>query len=298
MTKPTLLLLDSNYLCYRPKFSMPPLGSEEIETHIIFNFLLTVFKLADQFETQNIVLPFDSKHSLRKQIYPGYKDRNNEDKTYNEEQIDSSFAKQVHLIRTEILPGLGFNNIPYQHGYESDDSMHQFCIDYHDKYDIIMVTRDHDMFQTLDYCTICWPVKTKNKTNWELYTYADFVEEWGVEPKDWVDIKARGGCSSDTIKGIAGIGEKKVCQYLNGKMNVKTKTFRKILMLSPYFQKVNTPIVKLPFEGTNHYELQRNSFSKQKFVDMCEKYEFNSFLNGITMDRWENIFCKPTPRRK
>lgn len=68
-----------------------------------------------------------------------------------------------------------------------------------------MSTGDRDSFQLVnDYVTV-----RLAKTKGDIYYTPDVImEEYGVTPKQMIEVKALMGDSSDNIPGVAGIGEK------------------------------------------------------------------------------------------
>ena len=68
------IIIDSNYLCYINKFSLSNgLSYLGHRTEIIYGFVKNIIELADKFESSNIIFCWDSKKSLRREIYPNYK---------------------------------------------------------------------------------------------------------------------------------------------------------------------------------------------------------------------------------
>lgn len=52
------------------------------------------------------------------------------------------------------------------------------------------------------------PKTKKTGTEIENYNTADVIEKYGVTPKEFIDVKALQGDTSDNIPGVPGIGEK------------------------------------------------------------------------------------------
>jgi len=69
-----LIIIDSNYVAYAQKFALSSgLTYRGGRTEIIFGFLKTVFNMSRKFETERFIFCWDSKDSLRKELYPEYK---------------------------------------------------------------------------------------------------------------------------------------------------------------------------------------------------------------------------------
>ena len=66
-------------------------------------------------------------------------------------------------------------------------------------------SNDKDLFQLLDENT---SQLIANKKGDIVYTLQNFTEDYGIDSRQWVDVKALLGDKSDNIPGCPGIGEK------------------------------------------------------------------------------------------
>lgn len=278
------LVIDCNFLCHRAIHTMGALSYEDEKTGVIFGFLMQLLSYAKVFKTNDIIFCWDSKESKRSKIYPEYKaNRINNDATDEEIELKKQGYKQFDTLRKEILPDMGFKNVYMQKGYEADDLI-ATTVEYHER-DFTIITADQDMYQLLDFADM-W-----NPTSKKLYTYDDFVENWGILPEKWIVIKSLAGCSSDNIRGISGVGEKTAAKYLRKELKPTTNTYKKIKSKVTDLLNVNTQLVKLPFKGTNIYKIQNNVLDFDKFIqNTCYRYSFDSFLNDKYWLKWENFF--------
>lgn len=290
MTKPTVLVIDTSYLFYRLIWSMPDLGDEDQLTHITFGFVKDILSLAKQFNTKHFVFCFDSKSSKRRELFPEYKIKRKDkakERTPDEVKKFRDGFRQLNELRDAVLPNLGFKNIFKDEGFEADDIASDIVMNY-DDCKFVAVSNDEDWWQLLSFCSM---YEMKNKT---LYTENDFVKEWGIQPYQWVDVKSWGGCKTDEVPGIDGVGPKTVCKYLLGQLKSTSKKYQDIV--SEEGKKIyerNLPLVKLPLEGTKEFEIDfTEKFKLSDFVGLCEELEFYSLLNGNSIDTWSTIFVK------
>lgn len=282
MNKP-LVIVDSNYIAYVNKFALSSgLSYRGHRTEIIFGFLRDVIELADKFESNNMVFCWDSKHSLRRNIYPEYKINRRQEKNEDVMESDMIAFEQFDRLRKEILPDLGFSNIFFQDGYESDDLIASIVMDHSDRTNIV-VSSDNDLLQLLDHCSLY------NISKKSTMTKTIFMREYGIKPIQWVDVKILSGCSTDHVEGIRGVGEKKAIDYIKGKL-VSGKTFDKIKTYDASEKELTRKLVQLPFEGTMKCVLRKNSFAQMKYQDVCSRNGFKSLLTDKCMDRWEGLF--------
>jgi len=279
------LLVDSNYLCYRSKFRMPDLSHDEKLTSIIFGFLSQVFELANRFNTNRFVFAWDSGKSLRRSLYPEYKAKRHADKTDEEREKDRIAYAQFDELRKEVLPALGFKNVFYQDGYESDDLIAWLVME--NEEDFTVISSDNDLWQVLDYCDMYDP-RTK-----EMTTRQTFMEQWQIEPVVWLAVKAVAGCPTDNIAGVPGVGEKTAIKFLKEQLKYESKVRRRIV--SAECQQIierNRKLVKLPMDGVEPMTLRKDEFTRKAFMDMCHRYDFRSFLLGSRLGQWLDQFCE------
>jgi len=280
----TNLIIDSHFLCHRAIHTMGALSYDDQNTGVIFGFLMQILSYAKEFETNNIIFCWDSQNSKRKELYPEYKNnRNKEELSEEEKELKEAGFKQFEILRDEVLPAMGFKNIYHQDGYEADDLI-ATTVMYHTE-DFVIITADHDMYQLLDFADM-WNPKVK-----EIYNYQNFLEEWGVYPEKWIEVKSLAGCGSDNIQGLKGIGEKTAVKYLKGLLKSTTKAHKNIEENKDWILKQNSVLVELPFPDTEINKIKKDELDFDKFIqEVCYRYSFDSFLNDNYYLKWENFF--------
>lgn len=280
------LLIDASFLGHRSRFTLGNLSTEERRTGVIFGFLDQIWTIGMEFQTNNFIFCWDSRESIRKEMSPIYKNKRHEDLTPEEIYELKIAFEQFDILRTEVLPEMGFKNHFQQEGYEADDIFASYV---HRNKDCIIVSADQDLFQLLDYADMY-----NNQTK-KLITSKSFQKLYGCTPKQWIQVKAIAGCKSDNVAGIEGVGEKSVIKYLNGELPklTKKKEPNKSFALIEEFKeeklKENIPLVKLPLRGTKVFKKVPNDFSMERFIRICFKYEFISFIKE--QEQWRRFFA-------
>lgn len=273
------LIIDSNYLCYVHKFSLSNgLSYRGSRTEIIYGFIKTIFDLARKFETNKFIFCWDSKNSLRKEIYPFYKANRRQELTEEEKESNDLAYAQFDKLKT-ILPKMGFNNVFEEDGYESDDIIASLVMD--GKLGrAVVISSDKDLYQLLEWCSLC-------NVRGMVYSKEMFIREYGIEPHKWKDVKALAGCSTDNVRGADRIGEKTAIRYIKGELKKYNQTFKKIHCFDSDFTR---RLTTLPFEGCPDFrsKLRKDKLSPEKFRSVFAEYGFKSFLDGL--DKWEKIF--------
>jgi len=283
-----ILLIDSSHWFYQLVFKMPSLSTEDRQTGIIFGMMLKTIGHAKKLSSNKFIFCFDSKKNHRKAIFPEYKKkRNKQERTPEEIQIFKDSFIQLNEFRMQVLPQLGIKNAFIQTGRESDDILASIVFD-NPEQEFIIVSNDHDMFQLLSD-----KVKMYNSKTEKFYTKQNFIDEWGIEPKQWAEALSYCGCSTDEVPGIAGIGYKTYCKYLRGELKENSKKYQDIV--SEEGKKIaarNEKLVKLTFEGTDKFVIDENwDLDMKDYIRVCDKYDFRSLLQGDNYEKWQTIMC-------
>lgn len=278
-SKSKLLIIDSNCLCHIAKHAMDGLSYHEMQTGVIFGFLRQVLSAARLFKTDRFAFCWDSRKSYRKQIYPEYKAKRYLNLTPEEERLNTIAFSQFSVLRQEVLPRLGFQNIFIQTGFESDDLMASLVRGYDNS---VIITTDNDLYQLLNGCVIYNP-RTKKVLDRDW-----FYEKYMVEPDVWATVKSVAGCDTDNVKGINGIGVITAIKYLKGQLTVKSKALAEI-KANPDIIKRNVGLVSLPMEGVNPLRIvEKEEFHSSFFMSVFQRYGFTSFLKEF--DTWKRTF--------
>jgi len=233
-----------------------------------------MLKLAKTLKSNKFVFAWDSAKSKRRQLYPEYRLARRKQRQENPQDWPL-LRRQFKEIRDKVLPQLGYKNIFLKTGYEADDIIASICLENEDE-EIAIVSADSDLYQLLTENHFMWKLGNKK------YTARDFRKQYEIEPVQWSLVKAIAGCSTDGVAGIEGVGEKRACKYLRGKLNGRYKN----AILSSEGQKVifaNTSLVALPMLGTGSYSIAEDGFDEGGFVDVCNEYDFRS----LKARRWE-----------
>lgn len=282
------VIIDCNYICHVAKYSLGDLTWEDKKIGVIFGFLRQILSLAKIFDTNNFIFAWDSKESKRKEILPSYKANRHFNKTEEEKELDAIAYAQFDIIRTEVLPDIGFKNNLHVKGFEADDIIasitKKFLAD-----ELIIISSDSDLLQLLDRNR----VKMYNVQTKRTYSESNMITEYGIGHELWAKVKAIAGCTSDNIAGVKGVGEKTAIKYLKGELSKTTKAFKDISDFSEDYQK-NLQLVTLPFKGMPVPKvIPQRETSYHGMYSICEKYGFQSLLQKETIKQWvKNLQAK------
>ena len=195
-----LLILDSNSLLNRAFYAIPELtNSEGIHTNAVYGFVNMLFKMRDELKPDYIVAAFDKKGpTFRHKEYQEYK--------AGRKKMPPELAEQFPIVK-EILNLLSITIYELE-GFEADDIIGSLS-KYAEKnnIEVFIVTGDKDALQ-LASDNINVIITKKGVSETAIYNYNSFIEEFGVTPTQFIDVKGLMGDKSDNIPGVPGIGEK------------------------------------------------------------------------------------------
>lgn len=273
MSKPPTLLLDVSYLAYRAFYSgLGQLSFNHIKTGVVYGVMREILYLQQRFNTNKLAFCFDVGKPNRVYDYPEYK-ANRQDGTEEELKAKQEVRKQVHAMRKEYLPMVGFKNIFWQKGFEADDVIAKIVMDRPTR-DFVIVSNDQDLYQLLGKHVSCYSPAKK-----ELYTEESFRAEYGCSPITWINVKAMAGCSSDNVKGIPGVGPKTAIKFICGELS-KGKKFDAIAFGSKIWKK-NIGLVTVPYPGIDPFYLVKDSVSPKGWQSLVDHLGFQSLAADL-----------------
>jgi DNA polymerase-1 len=266
----TWLLLDVNNLCYRAFYVMGHLSHGDVRTGMIYGFLRDVANLRRQFQTDRVVFCFDHGKNKRENILSQYKEtrKANFAKLPKDKQtLLLEMKQQVELLRTDYLPSMGYNNVFYADGYEADDIIASVCKHQRAGRRYVIVSTDSDLLQLIN--------DRVSVHGSRLWNEQSFTDRYGIDPVDWVHVKALSGCSTDDIPGVSGIGEKTAIKFLLGNLSEKSKAHQKIAEGWKVWQN-NLALVQLPYYNCPQFDLQDDEVTVEKWRAVADKLGIKS----------------------
>jgi DNA polymerase-1 len=215
----------------------------------------------------NIILCWDSNHSLRQIAYPDYKRKPKLD-DYQEKVIAK--VREAYPKLRKWCKRMGFTSALCA-GYEADDLFAGYTRQYnHQQY--VIITNDEDIYQLLNKHVAIWMLRKKPF----LFTREDFIGKYAMYPVRWPEVKALGGCKSDNIPGLQGIGEKRAVQYVCDKLSDKiTKGIEDRWEEVMYWSR----FTRLPWNGVQFdLSLDLTDINWDEFTKWCQIYNMKRFI--------------------
>ena len=197
-----LLVVDGNSILNRAFYGIRLLTTKDGQfTNAIYGFLTMLLKIQEDVTPDAVAIAFDLKApTFRHKAYDGYKS--------NRKGMPEELHQQLQPLK-DLLTLLGYTIITKE-GYEADDilgTLSHTCKVNGDE--CVLATGDRDSLQLInDKVTVRLASTKGGKANAILYDEKKIMEDYGVTPRQLIEIKAIQGDSSDCIPGITGIGPK------------------------------------------------------------------------------------------
>lgn len=197
-----LLLIDGNNIMNRAYYGVPPLTNSKGEpTGAIYGFMNILYKYLSDINPKYVGVAFDRKEpTFRHKMFDAYKG--------TRKPAPDDFRAQMPVIR-EVLSASGIAVLD-KAGYEADDIIGTFSrLGEEAGMEVVILSGDRDLFQLITPKVIQYiPRTSKGVTTTDIYTTETMMEVYGVTPREFIDVKALQGDSSDNIPGVPGVGEK------------------------------------------------------------------------------------------
>ena len=308
-----LVLVDGNSIMNRAFYGI--MGSKMLTTsdgtytNAVYGFLAILFKIEEDLNPDYIGVAFDLKGPTeRHKMYEGYK--------ANRHGMPDELAEQMPIIKN-ILQAMNIKIIEKE-GYEGDDILGTLSKKAEDKgIDVTILSGDRDTFQlTSDKVTVRIPRTKMGKTENEDYDRKRVIEEYGIEPKQLIEVKGLMGDTSDNIPGIPGVGEKTALNLIKhyktienlyaevesnealidvkGKLKEKILDNKELAYLSKKLGEINR---QAPIDTTIE-ELKVKEWNKQEVYNLFKYLKFNRYIDRFNIqdennsELNENLFNK------
>lgn len=290
---------------YRGYYAMPNLSTKDgTPTGGVYGFAVLALEIVKRLRPDYVCVAWDkSKTNIRSRlaIYPQYK--------AGRKAPPPDFYEQIPVLH-ELLNSLGWP-LYEADDYEADDLMGAFAMQAGKKgIESYLVTSDLDVLQLVNPHTHIYTLK-KGLTNIELFNEASFREKYGVDAKQWIDVKALKGDSSDNIPGVAGIGEKTALELI-AQYETLDGVYENIDLIKPAIKAklekdkdmayLSQKLVTLWVDAPVPLEFDKAKVSgtiRPEFVALLRKLEFRALLRQVEsqLSREERAYAESAVRK-
>jgi DNA polymerase I len=214
--KPTLLIIDGHSLAFRAFYALNPSNFRTPDgqhTNAVHGFISMLLNLLEGEKPTHLAVAFDiSGPSFRAVEYPEYKG--------NRGETPEEFIGQTELLE-EAMQAMNIKTLTKK-DYEADDILASMA----DQaaaagFKVLVVSGDRDTFQLIgENTTILYPVK--GVMNLARMNDEAVVEKYGIHAKQYPDLAALVGETSDNLPGIPGVGPKTAAKWLQAYGDLNT----------------------------------------------------------------------------
>lgn len=207
-----LLAIDGNSIMNRAFYGIKLLSNSKGQfTNALTGFMNIYLKEIGEVKPDCVAVAFDLK-------VPTFRHKANAAYKANRKGMPEELAQQMPVIK-ELLGDLGIKIVQCE-GYEADDILGTLSKAAADSgNECYILTGDRDSFQLVsDRVTVRLATTKETK----IYTPDRIMEEYGVTPRQMIEVKALMGDTSDNISGVKGIGEKTALSLIKQEGDVKT----------------------------------------------------------------------------
>lgn len=287
MANERLLILDGHSLMNRAFYALPDLTNDEgIHTNAVLGFVNMLLKMREEITPDYIVCTFDrSAPTFRHKEYEEYK--------AGRKKMPPELAEQFPILK-ELLKYLAIDTFEID-GFEADDLMGTLAVFAENKeIEVYIVTGDRDLLQ-LASDNINVVITKKGITEKEIYNKNRMIEDYGVTPQEFIDVKGLMGDSSDNIPGVPGIGEKtafklikeyksveNVLQNINNISGKKLKeNLEKYSEQAVFSKKLATIMTNVPVDIDLESIESKENYDVLSLKNLFQKLQFKSLINKI-----------------
>lgn len=287
------MLIDGSSLIFRAFFALPNLSNNDgVMTNGVYGFLTMYRNAFDKYKPDYVLVAFDrSSKTFRNDEYKDYKA--NRDKTPNE------LSYQFGILK-DVLDSMGVKYTDLD-GFEADDIVGTYARMAKEAGDeAVLITGDRDYLQLVDDNVLVYLTK-KGVSDTVEYTVDKIKEEYGITPKQLIDVKGLMGDKSDNIPGVDGIGEKRALEFIRKYGSIenlydnldeisgkKTKESLENNEAVAYMsKKIGTIVTHAPVEF-EYDDLALGEVDKEGLREKFSKLNFNKFLEELDGDGSES----------
>lgn len=292
-----IVLIDGHSILNRAFYGVPDLtNSEGLHTNAIYGFLNILFKILEEEKPEYLTVAFDvHAPTFRHEMYAEYKG--------TRKPMLEELRQQVPVMK-DVLKSMGVK-IVEQAGLEADDIIGTIsCLCEQKGMNVSVISGDRDLLQlATEKVKIRIPKTKQGKTEIEDYNAIDVKERYQVTPKEFIDLKALMGDTSDNIPGVPSIGEKTATKIItefgsieNAYAHVEevkppraSKALKEHYDMAQMSKELATICVdaELNYDvteaklGNLYTEAAYEMFQKLQFKNLLSRFEVSPLSNGI-----------------
>lgn len=278
-----ILLIDGSSLIFRAFYAIRNLTTKDgVFVNGVYGFLNMYYKALELIKPTHVFVAFDKgSKTFRHNEFADYKG--------TRDNAPNEITYQFGILK-DLLSSMNVNYLELDE-YEADDILGTIAkLAQKEGFEVDIFTGDRDYLQLIDDNILVYLTK-KGISEIKLMNNKSILEEYGLSPKQLIDVKALQGDSSDNIPGVKGVGEKtalkliqeygslenlyKNLDALKGKLKENLENEKDKAYLSRYLGEIflNVPIDR----NIEYFEIK--DVNSDEYIKKLEKLEFKSIIN-------------------
>ena len=202
------LLIDGHSQAYRAFFGVrtPLVTARGEPTAAVFGFFRKLFSVLRDFRPDGVAVAFDKGDTWRHEEYVEYKAT----RDAMPDEMRSQMDRIVEILEALRIPMIALEN------FEADDVLGALAGQASDAgHDVLILSGDRDMFQLVSERVKILYTSGGPSPSTLPYGVSEVAERYGgLDPEQFLEMKALVGDSSDNIPGVPGVGEKTAIRFL------------------------------------------------------------------------------------
>ena len=267
-----LLLIDGHSILNRAFFGLPDLtNAKGVHTNAVYGFLNIMFKVLETENPKYLTVAFDvSAPTFRHKMYDAYKG--------TRKPMADELRQQVPMIK-EMLNAMGIVTVATRAAADGKE--------------VVILSGDRDLLQLAGKrIKISIPKTKRTGTEIEEYYEKDVIEQKQVTPKEFIDVKALWGDTSDNIPGVPQIGEKTATAIIAQYHSIEEayehadeiKPPRASKNLKEYYDQavLSKELATIVVDADLDYDIQSalcGNFYTPEAYKLCKEWEFKNLLS-------------------
>ena len=278
-----ILLIDGSSLIFRAFYAIRNLTTKDgVFVNGVYGFLNMYYKALELINPTHIFVAFDKgSKTFRHNEFADYKG--------TRDNAPNEITYQFGILK-DLLSSMNVNYLELDE-YEADDIIGTIAkLAQKEGFEVDIFTGDRDYLQLVDDNILVYLTK-KGISEIKLMNTESIFEEYGLSPRQLIDVKALQGDSSDNIPGVKGVGEKTALKLiqeygnlenlyenidnLKGKLKENLVNEKDKAYLSRYLGEI---FLRVPIER-NIEDFEIKDVNYNEYLKKLEKLEFNSIIN-------------------
>ncbi|MBS4173217.1 5'-3' exonuclease H3TH domain-containing protein [Bacillus sp. FJAT-49736] len=290
-----LLLVDGMALLFRAFYATSVTGqfminTKGIPTNAVQGFMRHFLTALEEMEPSHAIVCWDmGSKTFRSEKFDGYK--------ANREAPPIELIPQFDLVK-EVVAAFDVPNVGVI-GYEADDCIGTIAKSVQNDIKVSILTGDKDLLQLVDH-QIDVNIIQKGFGNYKTFSNEIFYEEYGITPRQFIDVKALMGDTSDGYPGVKGIGEKTALKLIQQfetipvlleNLHQLTPSQRKKIEEDLAMLHMSRELAEIKCDVPLTFSLEEaelNTISPQ-FLSFIDDLELRSIRRHLIQSKWSNL---------